>query len=163
MCRLQAGRWLTGVPGVESPGVVTAMDFLRWANTGDVRAQRAADVDVVVVGGGSVRLPPAMSVLGCLTTLWVIAQVAMDAATTAKALGADNVYAVSLEDLKVGPAAQAPAFVRLRGVLGRYPRQDLPADEDEVENARKMGVIFRPNTRLVEVNLPGTSTKDNKN
>ena len=51
----------------------------------------------------------------------------MDCAVTAKRLGADRVYAVSLESM-----------------------EELPADEDEKDLAFREGIRFRPNGRLTQ-------------
>ena len=76
----------------------------RRARTPRPRTALAAAVsgkNVVVVGGGAV---------------------AMDCAVTAKRLGADRVYAVSLEAM-----------------------EELPADEDEKDLAFREGIRFKPN------------------
>ncbi len=106
---LQAGHRLP-VEGADLPQVVTALEFLASANV-DGEAGKAHelvhDKDVVVVGGGSV---------------------AMDAANTARHLGAQRIYAVSLEGL-----------------------DELPADRDEVALAQRNHVIFRPRTRVTSI------------
>lgn len=85
--------------------VRAASDFLR--NTKGGKKMAMDGMSVVVIGGGSV---------------------AMDAAVTAKALGAKRVYAVSLEWL-----------------------EELPADPEEIDMAEKSHVIFRPNAKITEV------------
>jgi len=54
--------------------------------------------------------------------------VAMDCAVTAKRLGADRVYAVSLESM-----------------------EELPADDDEKDLAFREGIRFKPNCRLTGI------------
>ena len=54
----------------------------------------------------------------------------MDCAVTAKRLGADRVYAVSLESM-----------------------EELPADEDEKDLAFREGIRFKPNGRLTEITV----------
>jgi heterodisulfide reductase subunit A len=83
-----------GVPGEESPGVLGGVEFLR-----DVRLDRASDLAgrrVVVVGGGNV---------------------AMDAARTARRLGAASVT-----------------------VAYRRGREEMPAHRAEVDDAEREGV-----------------------
>ena len=84
--------------------------FLGQSKDPQGRAELAATVagkNVVVVGGGAV---------------------AMDCAVTAKRLGADRVYAVSLESM-----------------------EELPADEDEKDLAFREGIRFKPNGRLTRI------------
>jgi heterodisulfide reductase subunit A-like polyferredoxin len=86
-----------GVPGEQLAGVYAGLDFLR-----DVRLDRAIDLDgrrVVVVGGGNV---------------------AMDAARTARRLGASETL-----------------------VVYRRGRQEMPAHASEVADAAAEGVQFR--------------------
>lgn len=85
--------------------VTSAAEFLRAA-----RSHKTTDVKgkvVTVIGGGAV---------------------AMDAAVTAKTLGAKKVYAISLEST-----------------------DELPANEEELELARKAGVIFRVSSKVKDV------------
>jgi heterodisulfide reductase subunit A2 len=94
-----------GVPGEESPGVLGGVEFLR-----DVRLDRAADLAakrVVVVGGGNV---------------------AMDAARTARRLGAASVT-----------------------VAYRRGREEMPAHRAEVDDAEREGVQFAFLAAPVEV------------
>jgi dihydropyrimidine dehydrogenase (NAD+) subunit PreA len=91
-------------------GLCSWQAFLRQSKDAETRPQLAAAVagaSVVVVGGGAV---------------------AMDCAVTAKRLGADRVYAVSLEAM-----------------------EELPADEDEKDLAFREGVRFRPSSRVTGV------------
>lgn len=91
-------------------GLYSWSDFLAQSKDPEARRALAAEVSgqsVVVVGGGAV---------------------AMDCAVTAKRLGADRVYAVSLESM-----------------------EELPADEDEKDLAFREGIRFRPNGRLTSI------------
>jgi dihydropyrimidine dehydrogenase (NAD+) subunit PreA len=91
-------------------GVFSWVDFLAQSKDSQARTSLAAAVagkNVVVIGGGAV---------------------AMDCAVTAKHLGADRVYAVSLEAM-----------------------EELPADEDEKELAFEAGIRFKPNGRVVRI------------
>ena len=83
------------IPGIEGEGVVLGIDFLR-----ETRRETSGDWsgNVVVIGGGNV---------------------AIDAALTARKLGADQVEIVSLER-----------------------EEEMPAHEEERESAREEGVIF---------------------
>lgn len=90
--------------------VVSARDFLRSARC----KKGAPDLkgkDVVVIGGGSV---------------------AMDAAVTARTLGAKRVCAVSLE------------------ALG-----ELPADAGEIELAHRAHIVFKPSSQITEAQASG--------
>lgn len=86
--------------------VASATDFLKAVKT-KRRDYGIGGKTVAVIGGGAV---------------------AMDAATTAKALGAKRVYTVSLEDLN-----------------------EMPANEEELDVARKAGVVFKPSAQITEV------------
>lgn len=91
--------------------VVSAKDFLRSAKVG----KKAPDLNgksVVVIGGGSV---------------------AMDAAVTARSLGAKWVYAVSLEALC-----------------------ELPADAEEIELALGSNVALRPSSQITDAVADGS-------
>ena len=91
-------------------GVYSWADFLARSNDPQARRDLAASLfgkSVVVVGGGSV---------------------AMDCAVTAKQLGADRVYAISLESM-----------------------EELPADLDEKQLAFDEGIRFKPNGRVTRI------------
>ena len=101
-----------GLGDEASMGLYTWSDFLAQSKDAGARRGLAAAVsgqNVVVVGGGAV---------------------AMDCAVTAKRLGADRVYAVSLESM-----------------------EELPADEDEKDLAFREGIRFKPNGRLTEITV----------
>lgn len=84
------------VPGEDIPGVLPALDFLREVNSGsDVNIGKK----VVVTGGGNV---------------------AMDAARTARRLGAEEVR-----------------------VIYRRTEAEMPARQDEIEDAREEGIEFQ--------------------
>jgi NADPH-dependent glutamate synthase beta subunit-like oxidoreductase len=85
---------------------VTAFDFLRAVKTGKCKHDLNGR-NVVVVGGGAV---------------------AMDAAVTAKALGAKRVYSIALEHF-----------------------DELPANDEELEIARSAGVDIRAGAQIKEV------------
>ena len=96
--------------GGDLKNVYTAYDFLSMVNDEKLRPKiktALAKKNVVVVGGGSV---------------------AMDCATSAKYLGANRVYALSLEALN-----------------------ELPADSEEIELAHKYHVIFKPSTQVTKI------------
>ena len=96
-----------GLGAEASDGVYPWDDFLGQSKDPQACTALTATVsgkNVVVVGGGAV---------------------AMDCAVTAKRLGADRVYAVSLEAM-----------------------EELPADEDEKDLAFREGIRFRPNGRV---------------
>jgi len=98
------------LPGEQLRGVIQWDDFLSRSKNLDQKPDVKALVDgkqVVVVGGGSV---------------------AMDCAVTAQILGADRVYAVSLEGM-----------------------DELPANVEEKELAFNRGVYFRPRSRITEI------------
>jgi dihydropyrimidine dehydrogenase (NAD+) subunit PreA len=91
-------------------GVYSWADFLAQSKDSEARTALATAVrgkNVVVIGGGAV---------------------AMDCAVTAKRLGADRVYAVSLESM-----------------------EELPADVDETDLAFREGIRFKPNGRLTQI------------
>ena len=93
-----------------SPSVLTWDDFLARSKDPQAHKKLASTVknkNVIVVGGGSV---------------------AMDCAVTAKRLGADRVYAVSLESM-----------------------EELPADIEEKQLAFAEGIRFKPNCRVTNV------------
>ncbi|MGN1211268.1 MAG: FAD-dependent oxidoreductase [Candidatus Cryptobacteroides sp.] len=111
----QGGR-LPGVPGQDAQGVVTAIDFLHEANTGNV----SLGGEVVVVGGGNV---------------------AIDAARVAKRSGASKVTMLSLETEDIMPASQQERReAREDGVIiepGWGPEEVL------VEDGRACGIVFK--------------------
>ncbi len=91
-------------------GVYPWDDFLARGKEPQARAELAATLkgrNVAVIGGGSV---------------------AMDCAVTAKHLGADRVYTISLESM-----------------------EELPADLDEKQLAFEAGIRFKPSCRVTEV------------
>jgi len=91
-------------------GVFSWAGFLAQSKDDEARTALAAAVrgkNVVVIGGGAV---------------------AMDCAVTAKRLGADRVYAVSLEAM-----------------------EELPADVDETDLAFRAGIRFKPNGRITQI------------
>ena len=101
-----------GIPGENLKGVYSANEFLTRSNL--MKAYRADSntpiqhaKHVAVVGGGNV---------------------AMDAARTAKRLGAENVY-----------------------IIYRRSMNELPARKEEVEHAEEEGIIFKTLTNPVEI------------
>jgi len=99
-----------GLGDKASSGVYSWDTFLAQSKDRRGCAELAATLagkNVVVVGGGAV---------------------AMDCAVTARHLGADRVYAVSLEAM-----------------------EELPADEDEKDLAFREGIRFKPNSRLTGI------------
>jgi dihydropyrimidine dehydrogenase (NAD+) subunit PreA len=104
-----------GMPGEGLQGVDLWDSFLSRSKNPVLRRALQVVVKgkrVVVVGGGSV---------------------AMDCAVTARQLGADRVYAVSLESM-----------------------EELPADMEERTQAFAEGIRFRPNSRVTEILGDGT-------
>ncbi|MEZ7893090.1 MAG: FAD-dependent oxidoreductase [Candidatus Wallbacteria bacterium] len=98
------------MPGSDLKGVFEWSQFLNTANDEKTRKDAEKLVkgkNVVVIGGGSV---------------------AMDAAVTAKMLGAEKTYAVSLEAL-----------------------DELPADHEEIELGHQYNVIFKPSTQITKI------------
>jgi NADH-quinone oxidoreductase subunit F len=93
-----------GIPGEDLPGVISGIDFLREVNLGN---KVAVGENVVVVGGGST---------------------AMDAARTAKRLGAKTVR-----------------------VLYRRTRAEMPAQADEVTEAEDEGILLDYLTNPLEI------------
>ena len=101
-----------GIPGENLKGVYSANEFLTRSNLmkafrDDYDTPIAAGKKVAVVGGGNV---------------------AMDAARTAKRLGAENVY-----------------------IIYRRGMAELPARKEEVEHAEEEGIIFHTLTNPVEI------------
>ncbi len=102
------------IDGSQLAGNYTWSDFLEMSNDPKLRAKAAKLVsgqNVVVIGGGSV---------------------AIDAAVSAKKLGAEKVYVISLEALN-----------------------ELPADIEEIELAHKNNIIFKPQCRIVKIKGDG--------
>ncbi len=100
------------IPGENLKGVYSANEFLTRSNLmkaykDDPTTPIQHGKNVAVVGGGNV---------------------AMDAARTAKRLGAENVY-----------------------IVYRRGMEELPARKEEVEHAQEEGIIFRTLTNPVEV------------
>ena len=107
-----------GIPGENLKGVYSANEFLTRSNLMKAyRADSATPIqhakNVAVVGGGNV---------------------AMDAARTAKRLGAENVY-----------------------IIYRRSMHELPARQEEVEHAEEEGIIFKTLTNPVAI-LPNDVT-----
>ncbi len=101
-----------GIPGESLKGVYSANEYLTRVNLmkaykEDSKTPIKKSRNVAVVGGGNV---------------------AMDAARSAKRLGAENVY-----------------------IVYRRGMQELPARAEEVEHAQEEGIIFRTLTNPVEV------------
>ncbi len=94
-----------GVPGENLGGVYSANEYLTRSNL--MKAYSFPDYNTPVVQGRNV------CVVGC-------GNVAMDAARTARRLGADNVY-----------------------VLYRRSREDMPARAEEVHHAEQEGIVFK--------------------
>ena len=111
----QSGK-MPGVPGEDAVGVVSAVDFLRVANTGSTGVSGR----VVVIGGGNV---------------------AIDSARVAKRSGASEVTIVSLESAKEMPAdeheiGEAKADgVRIENGFG--PKEIL------AKNGKVGGIVFK--------------------
>ena len=102
------------ISGSELNGNYKWSDFLEMSNDPKLRAKAAktlAGKNAAIIGGGSV---------------------AIDAALSAKKLGADKVYLISLEAL-----------------------DELPADIEEIELAHKNGIIFKPQCRVVKITGDG--------
>ena len=101
-----------GIPGESLKGVYSANEYLTRVNLmkaykADSKTPIRKSRNVAVVGGGNV---------------------AMDAARSAKRLGAENVY-----------------------IVYRRGMQELPAREEEIEHAQEEGIIFKLLTNPVEV------------
>ena len=112
----QGGR-KTGVPGEDSEGVMTGVDFLRMINADN---SKKISKETVVVGGGNV---------------------AIDVARTAVRAGAAKVKMLCLESLEEMPAAKDEiAEAREEGIeiINSYgPKEIL------TENGRVKGIIFK--------------------
>ena len=112
----QGGR-KTGVPGEDSEGVMTGVDFLRMINADN---KKKISGDTVVVGGGNV---------------------AIDVARTAVRAGAAKVKMLCLESLEEMPAAKDEiAEAREEGIeiINSYgPKEIL------TENGKVKGIIFK--------------------
>ena len=93
-----------GIPGEDSSGVIQAIDFLKTYNT---RGSIFVGSRIVVVGGGNA---------------------AVDAARTAKRLGAEEV-----------------------GIIYRRDQEQMPAYGEEVEEALHEGITLYPLTQPVEI------------
>src|SRR5664280_3648169 len=107
-----------GLEEAPSSGVYMWDAFLGQSKDSQARSVLAAAVagkNVVGVGGGAV---------------------AMDCAVTAKRLGADRVYAVSLESM-----------------------EELPADDEEKDLAFREGIRFKPNGRLTRIEAEDGAVK----
>ena len=102
-----------GVPGENLVGVFSANEYLTRVNLG--RAYAFPEQDT-----------PAY--LGKHVTVFGAGNVAMDAARTAKRLGAENVY-----------------------IIYRRGMAELPARKEEVEHAEEEGIIFHTLTNPVEI------------
>ena len=117
----QGGR-LPGIPGEALAGAVTAIDFLREANTGEKKVSGK----VVVVGGGNV---------------------AIDAARTARRSGASEVTMLSLETLDIMPASpEERAEAIADGVIinpGWGPKEVLGS-------AKVEGIVFKKCTSVFD-------------
>ena len=115
----QGGR-LPGIPGETLPGTVTAIDFLREANTG----KKKLSGKVVVVGGGNV---------------------AIDAARVALRSGASSVTMLSLETEDIMPASlEERTEAREDGVVinpGWGPKEVLGTD-------KVTGIVFKKCTSV---------------
>lgn len=102
------------INGSELAGNFTWSDFLEMSNDPKLRAKAAklvAGKNAAIIGGGSV---------------------AIDAAVSAKKLGAVKVYVLSLEGL-----------------------DELPADSEEIELAHKSNIIFKPQSRVTNIKGDG--------
>lgn len=105
---------ILGIKGSDLAGNYTWSDFLEMSNDPKLRAKAAKLVsgkNVAVIGGGSV---------------------AIDAAVSAKKLGAVKVYVISLEGL-----------------------DELPADSEEIELANRSHIIFKPQCRVTAIKGDG--------
>ena len=119
----QGGR-LTGVPGEDAEGVVTAVDFLRKTSAGE---KQPLTGDAVVIGGGNV---------------------AIDVSRTAVRCGADKVSQFCLESASEMPAsAEEVAEAKADGVTvncGWGPKKIL------TQNGRVTGVVLKRCTSVYD-------------
>lgn len=105
------------IPGADTPGVLTAVDFLANLNLGV-----ALDVgeDVVVVGGGNV---------------------AFDVARTARRFGGTSEEGEEHHNLAVDAAVAASRLLKRRVTLvSLEARDEMPADPEEIEEGSHEGV-----------------------
>ena len=96
------------LPGREREGVSNAIEFLAWCRSDTERARALVEGrNVAVIGGGSV---------------------AMDVATSARALGARRLYAVALEAMT-----------------------ELPANARELADAQSLDVVVKPQCKITRI------------
>lgn len=105
--------WFLGIPGENLSGVYSANEYLTRSNL--MKAYRFPEYDTPIIGGNKV------GVVGG-------GNVAMDAARTAKRLGAEHVY-----------------------LIYRRSRTEMPAREEEIENAEAEGIEFNLLTNPVRL------------
>ncbi len=120
----QGGR-LPGIPGETAEGTMTAIDYLKDANTGNTHFEG----EVVVVGGGNV---------------------AIDASRVSARSGASKVTQLCLETEDIMPATKEEIFeAREDGVTincGWGPKEVL------TENGKVTGIVFKKCTRVYDEN-----------
>ncbi|MGA7613701.1 MAG: FAD-dependent oxidoreductase [Thermoanaerobaculia bacterium] len=118
------------VPGTDLDGVLKGVDFLLNVNMGyrvDIGRR------VVVLGGGNVALDVARSAVRTASPDTIPSPdinivTALDVARSAVRFGAKEIHVVSLESM-----------------------DEMPADREEIEQARKEGVTFHPRRSLKRV------------
>ncbi len=121
----QGGRY-PDVPNDHAEGTTTAVEFLKAANTGNVKI---SDNDVVVVGGGNV---------------------AIDAARVAKRSGGKNVTMLCLESEDIMPATkQEVAEAREDGVIVNCGWGPMELKE---ENGKVTNIVFKKCTKVYDEN-----------